>query len=286
MKLLPLVSLSLALLSQASPAPFKSVTPDFYGPHATKHAWTEIPPKWKHLGPAPDSHTIRLRLGLKQSNIDTLVNHLYEVSDPNHVRYGMHLSKEQVEDLVRPDPESVELVETWLAAHDLDIHSTGCGMERSPAGDWISLNVPVRLAEQMLDTQYNVYQHNEDPSNIVVRTLSYSLPRSLHDHIDVVTPTTYFGTMRAMRSTAFLQPAPPIVPAAETDLSFDGPSGFSIPASCNTTITPDCLMRLYGTYGYKPVSTKKNKIGIAGYLEEYANYADLKVRFLVPFNLF
>jgi len=148
-------------------------------------------------------------------------------------------------------------------------------MERSPAGDWINLNVPVRVAEQMLDTEYGVYQHVADPNERVVRALSYSLPRALHDHIDVITPTTMFGTMRAMKSTAFIQPKAP-VPAGEQSGSVNGPSGLAVPNSCNTAITPSCLMQLYGTANYTPVSTATNSIGIAGYLDEFANIADLK----------
>jgi len=278
MQLLPLVSLALALVSGTLGSP--TFSPDglyAFGPQTTKHAWVEAPAKWTHISSAPDSHTLRMRIGLKQTQMDEVIRHLYEVSDPAHPRYGNHLSKEQVEELVRPAPESVEMVEAWLAAHGLDIHSPECAMERSPAGDWINLNVPVRVAETMLDTEYGVYQHTADPGARVVRALSYSLPRSLHDHVDVITPTTMFGTMRAMKSTAFVQPkntSP--VPAGEDTGSVTGPSGFAVPTSCNNAITPSCLMQLYGTVGYKPVSTAKNSIGIAGYLGEFANVADLK----------
>jgi tripeptidyl-peptidase I len=278
MKLLALVSLALAVVSYATPTPNHPVALDFFGPMTTKHAWTEIPAQWNHLGPAPDSHTIRLRIGLKQANIDSLVRQLYEVSDPAHERYGKHLTKDQVEELVRPASESVKMVENWLIAHGLDINSPECAMQKSPAGDWVNLNVPVRLAEQMLNTEYNVYQHKRDASNRVVRALSYSLPRSLHDHVDVITPTTMFGTMRSMRSKVFVQPAVHAPgPEIEEGRMIMGPAGIAVSSSCNRAITPTCLMQLYGTSGYIPASTSKNSIGVAGYLEEYASYADLTV---------
>lgn len=283
MQLLPLVSLALAVLTLASPSRHHPVSLDIFGPQLTKHSWNSSPPEWTHLGSPPDNHSIRLRIGLKQSNIDSLIDHLYQVSDPDHTRYGQHLSKEEVENLVKPAPESVEHVENWLSAHELDIYSKECDMERSPAGDWIIINVPVRKAEKMLDTSYGIYQHKRDLTNRVVRSLSYSLPRSLHSHIDVITPTTMFGTMRAMKSTSFVQSSVSPVPASE-GVEESGPSGFSVPASCNTKITPDCLARLYGTKGYVPKATKKNAIGIAGYLDEFANDADLQASIL-PLNL-
>ena len=86
----------------------------------------------------------------------------------------------------------------------------------------------------------------------------------LHGHVDVVTPTTYFGTVRSMRSTSIL--LPPIQAVGSVD-----------PSSCAAGVTPSCLRALYNTASYTPKATDKNSIGVAGYLELYANYADLQV---------
>ena len=71
-----------------------------------------------------------------------------EISDPDHERYGKYLSKDQVDDLVRPYDESLRLVAQWLerwGIYEEDI-------SRSAAADWVTVMVPVRLAEQMLNT--------------------------------------------------------------------------------------------------------------------------------------
>ena len=70
------------------------------------------------------------------------------MSDPAHARYGAHLSKEDVEALVRPHAESVDAVDAWLASHG--IKESDC--HRSPAKDWVKVDVPVSLTEKMLDT--------------------------------------------------------------------------------------------------------------------------------------
>jgi tripeptidyl-peptidase I len=101
----------------------------------------------KHGRPSPD-HNIVLRIGLPQPNFHVLEKNLYEVSDPDHERYGHHLSKEEVEALVAPHPESIELVNEWLGTFGVDEDS----LVRSPARDWVTLKVPVSLAEKMLDT--------------------------------------------------------------------------------------------------------------------------------------
>ena len=48
-----------------------------------------------------------------------------------------------------------------------------------------------------------------------------------------------------------------------------------IDPSCTTKITLSCIMRLYNAVGYKPHATRKNTIGITGFLEQYANQRDL-----------
>ncbi|KAI0794109.1 subtilisin-like protein [Fomes fomentarius] len=241
-----------------------------------KHAWTEVPRGWELHGPAPSDYTFDMRIGLKQDRFDELVTALYEVSDPAHARYGQHLSKEEVAALVAPHADSVSNVEDWLLAHGLDTSSA----QRSPSGDWITVRVSVSQAEEMLGTKYNLFRHGKS-EDYVVRTMNYSLPSILHEHITVVAPTTYFGTMKSMKATSFVQPdAPTIESDADTaHLLKDPHSLATVPSSCSSTITPACLRALYNTTTYVPAATDKNILGVAGYLDEFANRADLQTFF-------
>lgn len=166
------------------------------------------------------------------------------------------MSKEEVDALVAPHSDSVDLVDSWLAHHGVDTSS------RTGAGDWVTMTVTVEQAEKMLGTKYNVYKHIVT-SETIVRTMSYSLPRVMHEHVSVVTPATYFGTIKAMRATSFVQSDDPMT----TD------------ATCGSKVTPACLRDLYNSAGYVPSATATNSLGIAGYLDEYANRADLQVRY-------
>jgi tripeptidyl-peptidase I len=140
-------SLALALgrlqLSLAVPYPPKSATvsklKDSIPP----------PPNWIDLGRAPPVGLITLRIALPQARFSELERQLYEISDPQHERYGQHLLKEQVEELVRPELSSVEAVGAWLAEHGIP---EGESIKRSPAGDWVTIQVPVSQADEMLDT--------------------------------------------------------------------------------------------------------------------------------------
>lgn len=116
---------------------------------APKVKETVAPPRgWVKLAPAPAGHEIELRIGLPQPNFPILEQHLYEVSDPEHARYGAHLSKAEVEELVAPHQDSINAIDEWLATYGLDDTS----LVRSPAKDWVTIKVPVSLAEKMLDT--------------------------------------------------------------------------------------------------------------------------------------
>lgn len=119
------------------------------GSTAPKVKHVVIPPHgWAENGvPSPD-HTITLRIGLPQPNFPVLAAHLYEVSDPNHARYGAYLSKQEVEALVAPHQETIQIIDEWLTSHGID----PAAVTRSTAKDWAILTVPVNLAEKMLDT--------------------------------------------------------------------------------------------------------------------------------------
>ncbi|KAI0065706.1 tripeptidyl peptidase A [Artomyces pyxidatus] len=245
-------------------------------PRAHKLVESIAPPRdWFNLGPAPADHVIPLRIALPQSDFDTLERHLYEISDPDHERYGAHLSKEEVEALVAPHPDSLRAVDAWLAEHG--IPESAC--TRSPAKDWVSVNVPVSLAETMLDTKFHVWKHATDEDQ-VVRTTSYSLPEHMHAHIELVQPTTFFSRMKYHRTTfrfSDSQSDAPSVPG-ETILvvNADG-TKVLVDASCNTTITITCLKQLYNAVGYKPSATNGNQIALTGYLEQFANVEDLQL---------
>lgn len=127
-----------------------------------------------------------MQIGLRQGRFAELEQHLREVSDPDHARYGQHLSKNEVDNLVQPEVDTINLVRAWLAEHGVHEHH----FSHSDAKDWIY--VPMRLAEveRLLNATYSAYQHDE--GHILVRTTEWSLPLHLHGHITTIQPTTAF----------------------------------------------------------------------------------------------
>lgn len=163
--------------SRASP-----VTPRSSYAVKERHA----PPRaWANVGPASGTEHVNLKIGLKQSNEGTIEQHLLQVSDPSHSRYGQHLSADEVHDIIRPSDETLRLVSDWLVSNNVT------GFSHNPSKDWISVALPLDKVEDLLQTKYYLFEHKQDGTT-VARAPEWSLPLHLHEHIDVVQPTTSF----------------------------------------------------------------------------------------------
>ncbi|KAJ3316770.1 hypothetical protein HDV06_002891, partial [Boothiomyces sp. JEL0866] len=161
--------------------------------------------------------TVDFGFGLKQSNMDQLVQKLLEVSDPSHPNYGKHLSKEEVDALTAPSAETVKAVTDWLVENGVDASS----ITFNSGKDWLHVKLPLSKAQQLLQADYKSYIHPES-GKTVVRTTEFSLPQNLYGHIDLVKPTTLFG-------------ARPKKVAASNAASL---TAFSKSSACSNGVTP------------------------------------------------
>jgi tripeptidyl-peptidase-1 len=128
-------------------------------------------------------------------------------------------------------------VYAWLADHGIERGAT----RLSAAQDLVRLAVPVHQAERLLDTTFELFEH-EDGSR-VIGTEQYSLPGFVHEHVDLVQPTTYFTRFRSMS-----KPIRTDANAAANQLSVQGvPS--SDPAN-QTYVTSEQLRKYYKTFDY------------------------------------
>ncbi|RFU25106.1 hypothetical protein B7463_g11230, partial [Scytalidium lignicola] len=242
----------LLTLATVAPEVFASVA-RVRSPYTLKETH-HIPKGWRKAGRAPENHILNLNIGVKQANFDELERHLFEVSDPSHYRYGKHLRTDQVHELVKPTDEALDLVQEWLRDHGIEQFS------QSPAKDWIHVSLPIEKVEQLLDTKYNVYSH-EDGTHLI-RTSSWSIPLHLHSHIDTIQPTNSF-----FRSSPFRVQSVELMPWIPED--YTPPTNANLAKFCNiSSVTPDCFMHLYQTVGYVPTALDTNSIGFNNFLGE------------------
>ncbi|KAF8260350.1 subtilisin-like protein [Lactarius quietus] len=231
-----------------------------------KHTWNTVPSNWEILGPPPSNTTIDLHIGLLPQSENALIDALYEVSTPGHSKYGAHLSKEQVAQLVAPHRDTLDIINSWLKHHGIP-RST---ISVSHGGGWLTVAaVPVSQANEMLGASYQLYRQSGTNDTSIIRTISYTLPAVLHKHVRTVVPTTYF---------------------ASTDTQWQSPQRHSLNATSDmasrelgtmlssrgNTITPTDLRWLYRTSAYVPAATDKNAFGVVGYGNNYPSHVDLK----------
>ncbi|KAH9167911.1 subtilisin-like protein [Lactarius sanguifluus] len=234
-----------------------------WGDKRVKHTWDTLPANWESLGPPPAGTAIDLYIALKPHSENALIEALYQVSDPGHERYGAHLLREQVAELVAPRQDTLKLVHSWLEHHGVPSSS----ISTSHGGGWLTItSVPVSQADELLSASYQLYRHTgANATEVILRTVSYALPAVLHGHVQMVAPTTEEGAAAVVNATS----RDPMRVLPRTD-DFD--------------VTPSFLRWLYRTQGYVPAAMGHNVLGVLGLNDEYPSYADL-TQFMNDFRL-
>ncbi|OKL56859.1 Tripeptidyl-peptidase sed3 [Talaromyces atroroseus] len=215
---------------------------------------TKVPSGWVR-GPRPSpSMLMQFRLAMRQPRAAEFEQHALNIATPGHEMYGKHMKRDEIRAFLQPSAEVQDAVVSWLHSENVSENL----MEVN--GDWVKFIVPVKQAERMLNTTFYIY-HDEAQTTFRVRTLEYSVPREVYQHVQLIQPTTHFGRNKAHKSLVLNQ--------KELELG--------IGVDCNTSITPDCLRELYKLGDFEASPDSRNKLGISGYLEQYARYDDLEV---------
>ncbi|KAI2643161.1 subtilisin-like protein [Xylaria nigripes] len=212
------------------------------------------PAGWKLQGPADDRQAIKLQIALRQGDVEGFEKAVLDMSTPNNPKYGQHFQNyDEVKQMLLPSDESVSSVYSWLS--DVGVSNV------EQDADWLTFNTTVGVANKMLDTKFSWFVSNEAKPRKVLRTLEYSIPGQVAEHINLVQPTTRFTSVRADHT--FKNQAAAIGAANITD-------------NCDEVITPDCLKNLY-QINYEADAKSGSKVGFASYLEEYARFNDFSL---------
>ncbi|SAM86247.1 related to Tripeptidyl-peptidase I precursor [Ustilago bromivora] len=255
--------LSLALMAESSPVA---------SPFVVKES-VPLPSTWVRRSTADSETVVPLRFALRQSAISGLQAKLHETSNPDSALYGRHLSAEQVSSYLQPEKRTVEEVELWLRDAGVEVDENLA--KRSFSGDTFTVHVPVWKARELLNADLGVYEHKRS-GTLAVRAETYSVPRSVSEHLDYVGPLTLFTDPKPHSSDIAgvqIEELPDVVTNLVSNLQ--KAAGDSTPAACNPgRVTSLCLRTFYKTVNYVPKAANKFKVGISGFLGEYANFAD------------
>ncbi|KAF8269933.1 peptidase S8/S53 domain-containing protein [Lactarius quietus] len=231
--------------------------------------WNTLPDGWESVGPPPAGITIDLYIALRPHSENALIDALHEVSNPRHQKYGAHLSKEEVAELVAPHQDTLEIVHSWLEHHGVP----SSDISTSHGGGWLTVTgVAVSQADQLLCASYHLYKHT-GTNETILRTVGYALPESLHPLVETVAPTTYFASPRT------LMLAPRMHSSEESAVMVKPPTSgrrVRVLSKRDTPpITPPVVRKLYQTEQYVPAAGGQNALGTLGMKKEYPSQADL-----------
>ena len=134
----------------------------------------------------------------------------------------------------------------------------------------VEIQIPASQANTLLNANFTTYVH-EATNTTHVRTLAYSLPDDVSNHVAFIYPTTQFIPPANNKvQVKAIQP-----PAAVSKRSRSRRA--DIPAECAQVITPACLQAIYNIPA-TPATASGNSLGVSGFGGEVANPDDLTVR--------
>lgn len=128
------------------------------------------------------------------------------------------------------------------------------------------------------------YRETEQTNNLFQ---AYSVPEDLTDHIDLITPTTYFGGPQPHSIIPQKIPMEGLEEQTKRENLEQQTKRDYLQPSCLTTyvskrtnrtyegITPTCLKQLYNTVGYEADPNSGSTISFANFLGESPSYSDL-----------
>lgn len=169
-----------------------------------------------------------------------------------------HLTREDTQELQQADQEDVFQVLEWLSQHGIN--------DAQPEDDFIRVRATVQQTNKLLGAEIHYYAFEDDEP--VRRTRKYSVPDSMTDAVEFVHPIANFMIPRAELST--------MSPETRSDANTLDSRAEN---KCETVTTPSCIRNLYGlpTEKQAAAASSKSKVrfGIAGFLEQNANYQDI-----------
>ena len=260
-----------------------------------------VPTGWTQVGTPSENGLIVLQIALVQQNLEQLDTKLQAISTPGDPLYGQHMDRDDVYALLAPSSDASPAVLAWLAGAGItDVYEDGAN---------IIISTTIGTANTLLQTTFNYY---ENAGVQKLRTTKYSVPEVLQTHIDLITPTVYFGkTLPQMKLPGMDRRMKRLVPRylnnfnGTTNSSIPSPTNSTTPrptnstilhstsstatstatpsptsrpldANCATLITPTCLKELYNI-NYTADPSSGSKIGFGSFLNETARTEDLSL---------
>jgi len=205
-------------------------------------------------------HLMHLTIGLR-INTDRyaeLERTFWEVSNPQHAKYGQYLSQDDVTRLLAVPQERADGVSQYF------MQAGAISAEVSPNRDAIQLTIPAQAAESALNTKLHHFEHSTNSRVRIVRASQrYALPAHIADDVTIVGELMQF-------------PRLPLESLTKLSANESGwPNACDAPA-CRNLITPAVLAQRYKFPLTPTPSTASNSMAVAEFQGQYYSDSDIK----------
>ena len=146
-----------ALLALAAAEPILS-------PHVVLEKRTFNPEArgWRLTRRMEGDAVLPVKIGLAQRNLDSIEDLLMTVSHPDSPDYGKHWSVDKIVDHFAPATETVNAVVDWLMQSGVERSR----LRLSSSKGWIQVNMTVAEVEELLKTEYHVYEDDDGAERV------------------------------------------------------------------------------------------------------------------------
>lgn len=135
-------------------------------------------------GPRANGNTKHQVIFAVKQNIDELKALVDDISNPFSSNYGKHLKRSEVTSMTAI-PDSYQHVVAFLKFHGIEIVKT------SKNSDYITASAEVSKWEELFATEFYSFEM-ESHNGPLIRAEQYSLPDTLHNHVEAVLKTVQF----------------------------------------------------------------------------------------------
>ncbi|KDN43926.1 subtilisin-like protein [Tilletiaria anomala UBC 951] len=223
---------------------------------AVINAPAHIPDAFKAAGTAPDSQPVTITLHLKEADMPGLTTRMQQIASSG----GAWLTPDQLAQYVTPTPTTTSAVKSFLTSAKVPESAVSF----NSYGDIATVTTTAGTLKTLFpSTDFTLYNYL---SNTIVRTTSLTIPDSIFGAISHVGGLLEFPQIMHF--------APASLERVKADL-LDKRADIT---DCDSShVTPSCLRHYYGTYNYKPDSSKLGNpdITVMGYIGQYVSQADL-----------
>ncbi|KZP19252.1 subtilisin-like protein [Athelia psychrophila] len=236
------------------------------------------PVDWVNVGRLQPGHVLPMRFGLSQQNLHMVEEMLTAISHPDSPNFGSHMSAAEVNDAFAPSTATLHSVVDWLG-------SAGIAKERlrlTHNSAWVELNATTAEMENLLDTEYHLYVHEETGAE-QIGCHSYSVPAHISEHIDLIRPTVHFkhkppasASKNDLRKRMSMHLGNQHSSPQSSNLASASNANGSDLSNCNQLITLDCLRALY-KINYTPTQSSINSFGIVEFSDNSYEPTDLDI---------